>query len=105
MTELEIEEAKIEEEAKKPNAFVMAFLGILTGLKVLVTNPCTRWIYIGNLTLSISQFLFSYSLTKYFNFYGHPSTYATVNFVCVLAGGCTSCIGAGILANMLDKKT
>lgn len=28
-----------------------------------------------------------------------------MNFFCVMFGGCTSCLGAGIIANIIDNKT
>ncbi len=66
-------------------------------------NPCTRWLVIGNLTLSISQFLFSYSLVKYFNFFDRESTFSIVNACCILFGGCTSCLLSGKIADYYDK--
>lgn len=75
-----------------------------TGLKTLVMNPCTRWLLIGNLTLSVSQFLFSYSLVKYFNFYNESDVFAGVNSVCIVFGGCTSCLLSGKLADRLSAN-
>lgn len=92
-------------DAKKENPCVIAFKAILIGLKTLVQNPCTRWLLLGNLVLSISAFLFSYSLPKYFNFYNKEKMYAELNAMCVVFGGCTSCLLSGIIANRLDKNS
>lgn len=77
----------------------------MLGLQTLIKNPCTRWLLIGNLTLSISQYLFSYSLAKYFNFYDRSTTFSVLNALCIVVGGCTSCLLSGIIANRLAKRT
>jgi hypothetical protein len=95
------EEAQFEE---KQGMCAKFFGAILVGIKVLIYNPCTRLLLLGNLTLSISQFIFSYSLTTYFNFYHKGSTFALVNAFCVMFGGCTSCLAMGVVANKLDQR-
>jgi MFS family permease len=80
-------------------------LSIGSGLKYLILNPCTRWLLCGNLILSISQFIFSYSLVKYFNFFGKENLFSVLNAFCIIFGGTTSCLFAGRIADILDKKT
>jgi MFS family permease len=96
---------ELAEDEVKPNPVVKILKGILLGLKTLIENPCTRWLLIGNLTLSISQFLFSYSLTTYFNFYNRTKEFSILNAFCIIFGGCTSCLASGKIANKLDEKS
>lgn len=90
---------------KKPNVCLAILNSISLGLKTLILNPCTRWLVLGNLILNISQYLFSYSLTKYFNFYNQESMFSYLNAICIIFGGCTSCLVSGAMANKLDAKS
>ena len=90
---------------KKNQSIKSIFISIGTGLKELFLNPCTRWLLIGNLILSICQYIFSYSLVKYFNFYHKENTFAMFNALCIILGGCTSCLLSGKLAETLDQTT
>lgn len=49
--------------------------------------------------------MFSYSLVKYFNFYGQENTFAILNAVCIMFGGCTSCLLSGKIADSFDQVT
>lgn len=64
----------------------------------LIRNDCTKWILIGNLILNISQYLISFSLTKYFNFYEKVVAFSIFNALAVVFGGCTSCLVSGAMA-------
>lgn len=102
--QVNLTQAEIESVEAKPNVCCVLLKGIVEGLVTLVTNPCTRLLLLGNLTLSISQFIFSYSLTTYFNFYHQESLYAVLNSFNVMFGGCTSCLVIGAIANKIDKN-
>jgi hypothetical protein len=47
--EFESEEKSAE---LKRNKVLTAISNIFVGLKILVTNPCTRWLFLGNLSLN-----------------------------------------------------
>lgn len=78
---------------------------VYNGLKLLITNRITRWLLIGNSILSVCQFLLSFCLLRYINFYRREKIFAVVNAFCVVIGGCTSCLASGQIAQMYDKKT
>lgn len=90
---------------KKPNKCLTIIKSIPSGMMTLVENDCTKWILIGNLILNISQYLISFSLTKYFNFYNKPVAFAIFNALAVIFGGCTSCLVSGAMATKLDAKS
>jgi hypothetical protein len=94
-----------KEPTQKSNSCGHKLRSLLSGLKLLFMGPITRYLLIGNLILSICQFLFSYSPVKYFNFYGRETTFSVINACCVIFGGCTSCLLSGKIAERFDKKT
>ena len=93
------------EPIKKKSVIIQNLFKVIVGLKILIKNPTTRWILIGNLTLAFSTTVTSLNLPDYFNFFQKQKKYSIYSAFCITFGGCTSCLLSGNIAVKLEEKT
>ena len=89
-----------DEEPAKPSVLKKFAIGFST----LITNPTTRWIFIGGCWRSWQGYTLGYYTLDYMNAYGKQTLYGTLNAICLFVGGILSNLIAGRIADKYENR-
>ena len=91
-----VEVAEKEEKESKVKQLV-------TGMLILVKNPCTRWVMIGGALRFWQMTVMSFYCVTYFNYYNQRTLFGILQAAVILGGGLTSSLVVGKLSDHYEK--